>query len=47
MSAAAVARIGYNGFRQGRVIVTPGIRNRLLRLQSVGAAGVARKLPGG
>lgn len=30
MSAAEVARIGYLGFRRGRITVIPGLRNRLL-----------------
>ena len=30
MSAAEVARIGYEGFRRGHLIVIPGVRNRLL-----------------
>jgi short-subunit dehydrogenase len=30
MSAEAVARAGHEGFRQGRFVVMPGLRNRLL-----------------
>jgi hypothetical protein len=30
MSAASVARAGYRGFRRGKMLVVPGVRNRLL-----------------
>jgi len=34
MTAEAVARIGYDGFRKGKVVVITGLRNKLL-VQSV------------
>ena len=34
MDAARVARNGYDGWRAGRTIVLPGLRNRLLVLGS-------------
>ena len=29
MDAKSVARLGYRGFRRGRVIVIPGLKNKL------------------
>ena len=29
MDASPVARLGYRGFRRGKVIVIPGLRNKL------------------
>jgi hypothetical protein len=45
MSAEEVARIGHQGFRQGRLVVVPGWRNRLLALGTrLGPRALVRKI---
>jgi len=45
MSAQEVARIGHQGFRQGRFVVVPGLRNRLLAFGTrLGPRALVRKI---
>jgi uncharacterized protein len=45
MNAATVARAGYAGFRAGKVIVLPGIRNKLVAFSvRLGPRAVVRKI---
>ncbi len=45
MSAQEVARIGHQGFRQGRFVVVPGFRNRLLAFGTrLGPRNMVRKI---
>ncbi len=45
MPAEAVARAGHDGFRQGRFVVMPGFRNRLLALGTrLGPRSLVRKI---
>jgi hypothetical protein len=48
MSAQEVARIGQRAFRQGRVVVVPGLRNRLLAFSiRLSPRSIARRIAGG
>jgi short-subunit dehydrogenase len=45
MSAEEVARIGHQGFRQGRFVVVPGFRNRLMAFGTrLGPRALVRKI---
>jgi short-subunit dehydrogenase len=45
MTAADVARIGYNGWKRGKVLVVPGVTNRLgVALVRVSPRSIVRKL---
>jgi short-subunit dehydrogenase len=45
MSAAAVAKAGHEGYRQGRFVVVPGFRNRLLAFGTrLGPRALVRKI---
>jgi uncharacterized protein len=45
MSAVRVARAGYDGFRAGKVIVVPGLRNKLMAFSvRTGPRSVVRKI---
>jgi short-subunit dehydrogenase len=45
MSAQEVARIGHQGYRQGRFVVVPGFRNRLLAVGArLGPRALVRKI---
>ena len=45
MSAARVARAGYDGFRAGKVIVVPGLRNKLVAFSvRLGPRAIVRKI---
>jgi hypothetical protein len=47
MDAVTVARIGYQGFRQGRTLVVPGLHNKLIPLAvRLGPRSLVRKISG-